>query len=67
MSISIQLTREDLNKINNVIEQCKDVDQFEFIYDGSSGIGYTLDLQIDAHVNGVKGKFVFNIIGVEKW
>lgn len=48
----IHLNKNDIKEILKVIEE-NDLDEtFTLIHDNTSGIGYTLDMEFDAELNG---------------
>ncbi len=61
------LNRKDIEKIASVLEQFKDVENFELVSDTSSGIGAYLTMTFDQEVNGTRGSFTVEISGVEDW
>ena len=61
------LNRKDIEKIASVLEQFKDVENFELVSDTSSGIGTYLTMTFDQEVNGMRGSFTVEISGVEDW
>ncbi len=61
------LNRKDIEKIAGVLEQFKDVENFELVSDTSSGIGAYLTMTFDQEVNGMRGSFTVEISGVEDW
>jgi hypothetical protein len=48
----IYLNKTDIEKILEVIKENDLEDTFTLIHDNVSGIGYTLDMEFDAELNG---------------
>ena len=63
----MRIARAELKKINEVLDKFPDVNGIELVYDGSGGIGYTLDIRFDYKVNGVDTKVEIEITGVDSW
>lgn len=61
------LNRKDIEKIAGLLEQFKDVENFELVSDTSSGIGAYLTITFDQEVNGTRGSFTVEISGVDNW
>lgn len=61
------LNRKDIEKIAGLLEQFKDVENFELVSDTSSGIGAYLTMTFDQEVNGTRGSFTVEISGVDNW
>lgn len=61
------ITPEEIEKIQTIIDENNIQNPFELIYDNSSGIGATLDLEFDMKVNGRDATIRIPISGVENW
>ena len=48
----IYLNKRDVERILEVIKENDLKDTFTLIHDNTSGIGYTLDMEFDAELNG---------------
>lgn len=62
----IRLDREELEKINSVLEKFPDAEQMTIITE-QTGIGQTLAIVFDTHYNGVAGSFKVDLTDVDKW
>lgn len=69
MSNKIFLSREDLDKIQNVLQRVlgDQEKQLTLTEDRIAGIGSTLTLSFDYNVDGIPGKYSTEIYGVESW
>ena len=70
MSQKISLSAKEWQAINDVLRK----DLFEFVNEITiehsgpiSGLGYTLTLSFDYHIDGVNGKFSTEITNEEHW
>ena len=61
------LNRKDIEKIKEVLDKFPDVDTFEIIQSGHSGIGSVTTMTFAQNVNGLEGSFDVEISGVEDW
>ena len=61
------LTKEDVEKILEVMDKFPDAKNFELFQDSSSGIGSVMTLTVYTEVNGYEGEFNIEISGVENW
>ena len=52
MTSKIYLNKRDIERILEVIEENDLKDTFTLIHNSSSGIGYTLNMEFDAELNG---------------
>ena len=69
MSNKIYLSREDLDKIQNILSRILgDQDKMVSLTEERvSGIGSVLTLSFDYNVDGIPGKYSTEISGVETW
>jgi hypothetical protein len=51
MLSKIHITRKDLEEILKIIDEVNIEGSIELIYDNSSGIGYTIDIEFDHNIN----------------
>ena len=65
----MKITRKELNKIQEALDKFPDVNDFEILKDGSSGIGYILSIKFDYKFNDVDVDANVEIVitGVESW
>jgi|LakMenEpi03Aug12_release.lakeMendotaPanAssembly.Ray.scaffolds.fasta_scaffold228949_3 hypothetical protein len=63
----ITLLKEELLEILEVLEKFPDVEKIEVGYDGSSGIGYLLEISFPYIVNEVATTQTIEISGVDTW
>lgn len=61
------LHRDDIVKLNYLIQKFPDVQMFELNSDNSSGIGQHLTLKIETTMNDLEGTFEIVISSVENW
>lgn len=63
----IQLTRKDIKKIEEILDNYPELNIFKLTESDSNGIGTTLEMEFDMKLSGLKGKFNIEISGVENW
>jgi len=63
----MKITKNEVERILEVISQFPEIDQFELDQDNSSGIGSLTTLIVDTTINGIKGKFTIEISNLEDW
>ena len=61
------LTRKDIEKIKDVLDQFPDLDLFELEQDSSSGIGSVTSMTFSREINGLRGSFQIEVSGIENW
>lgn len=61
------LHRDDIKKINDLIDQFPDAEMFEVYSDNSSGIGPEVTLKVQTTVKGIEGTFEITVSSVENW
>ena len=61
------LTRKDIEKIKDVLDQFPDLDSFELEQDSSSGIGSVTSMTFAREINGLRGSFQIEVSGIENW
>jgi hypothetical protein len=61
------LTRKDIEKIKDVLDQFPDLDLFELEQDSSSGIGLVTSMTFAREINGLRGSFEIEVSGIENW
>jgi len=61
------LTRKDIEKIKDVLDQFPDLDIFELEQDSSSGIGSVTSMTFAREINGLRGSFQIEVSGIETW
>ena len=64
---NIFLTRKDIEKIKDVLDQFPDLDIFELEQDSSSGIGSVTSMTFAREINGLRGSFQIEVSGIENW
>ena len=67
MKQRMNLNRADIKVIQEKLEKFPDIDPFILEYNNASGIGYTLDILIEAEKNGVKGEFRIPVVSPAEW
>lgn len=63
----ILITKEDVAKIQDVLDKFPDVKVFELEQEGGSGIGTILNMSFNQEVNGLGAKVTVELSGVENW
>ena len=63
----ITLHKDDLAKIQQLLEKFPDTDFFSLVQESGSGIGSVLTMSFDYSVDDIKGTFTTEINGVEDW
>ena len=63
----IILNRNDLAKIQQLLEKFPDIDFFSLVQESGSGIGSVLTMSFDYSVDDIRGTFTTEINGVEDW
>jgi hypothetical protein len=61
------ITKEEVERILEVMAQFPEVDKFELDQDNSSGIGSLTTLTVHTTINSIKGKFTIEISNLEDW
>ena len=61
------LTKKEVVKILEVMENFPEVDKFDLDQDNNSGIGSLITLTVPTTMYGIKGKFTIEISNVETW
>ncbi len=61
------LSKEDLEKIQAILDKFPEVSVFELKEEGNNGIGTVITMEFDHTHNGVTGKMIVEISGVENW
>ena len=64
---TMYLNRNDIQKINSVLDQFPDLERFELTEDTSSGIGSVVTMTFSREINGIIGAFTVEVAGVENW
>jgi hypothetical protein len=67
MTDKIILNRNDLAKIQQMLEKFPDTDFFSLTQESGSGIGSVLTMSFDYSVDDIRGTFTTEINGVEDW
>jgi len=68
MSIDkIILNRQNLKRIQHVLNNLTDVDNFELTQEGGNGIGTILKMSYSTKIADIKGTFTTEISGPENW
>jgi hypothetical protein len=67
MTDKIILNRNDLAKIQQLLEKFPDTDFFSLTQESGSGIGSVLTMSFDYSVDDIRGTFTTEINGVEDW
>lgn len=63
----MKLYKDELIKIQTILDKFPDVTNFELVRDTRSGIGYILSIKFDYIVNDVNTTLEVEITGVENW
>jgi hypothetical protein len=63
----IILNRNDLSKIQQLLEKFPETDFFSLTQESGSGIGSVLTMSFDYSVDDIRGTFTTEINGVEDW
>lgn len=63
----MKITKNEAERILEVISQFPEVDQFELDQYNDSGIGSLTTLIVSTTINGIKGKFTIEISNLEDW
>lgn len=63
----INLTRHELNKIQDILIKFPNIEQFELNVESHCEIGSVLTMSFMNTVNGVLGEFLVEISGVDSW
>lgn len=63
----INVTRHELNKIQDILIKFPNIEQFELNVESHCGIGSILTMSFMNTVNGVLGEFSIEISGEETW
>lgn len=61
------LHRDDIKKIQEILDKFPEVETFQIKNDTSSGIGAHTTIVIQTKINGVPGEFETVISSVENW
>ena len=61
------LNREDIKKIQDVLDKFQNVETFELKQTRHSGIGSVTTITFQYEMNNVQGTFDVEISGVENW
>ncbi len=61
------LIRKDIEKILDILDKFPEVNGFELLQEGSSGIGKITTMSFALEQNGVSGNFEVEISGVSEW
>jgi len=61
------LHRDEIKKINNLIDQFPEAEMFEVLSDNSSGIGAEVTLKVQTKIKDIEGTFEIVISSVENW
>jgi hypothetical protein len=62
----IFMNSKDLEAINKIVQENK-IQSFVLVYDNSSGIGYTIDLEYETTINGFNATVRIPVCGQENW
>jgi len=63
----MKITKNEVERILEVISQFPEVDQFELDQYNDSGIGSLTTLIVSTTINSIKGKFTIEISNLEDW
>ena len=63
----MKITKNEVERILEVISQFPEIRQFELDQDNSSGIGSLTTLIVSTTINSIKGKFTIEISNLEDW
>ena len=67
MTNTVYLNREDLDKIDKVLDKFPMCNVFSIEQNNDSGIGSITTLKLSTDIEGIKGEFSVEICGVENW
>ncbi len=63
---SINLTKDDLENLIAIVRE-NNLSEFTLLYDGSSGIGYTVDVAFHTDYNGYNAQVKIPLVTVDRW
>lgn len=63
---TMTLRKDELETINEIVNELG-IQEFELIFDNSSGIGYFLDLEYQTVLNNRNVTVRVSVTGVDKW
>lgn len=63
----IPLHRYDVEKLVEVLKEFPNVDSFDLLHDGSSGIGYAVDIEFQEKRGDRETTVRVEVSGVENW
>ena len=63
----MNITKNEVERILEVMAQFPEIRQFELDQDNSSGIGSLTTLIVHTTINSIKGKFIIEISSLEDW
>lgn len=61
------LHRNDITKIQNILEKFPNISSFEINHDNSSGIGSIVTMTFNHQIEDIQGSFTVEISGIESW
>ena len=64
---SILLNRKDVQRIQDMLDKFKEVDNFSLVLDSQNEIGYNLKMIVDLEVHNVVGEFTIPIVDEKDW
>ena len=56
-----------MRKIQDILDQFKEVENFSLVIDNQNEIGYNLKMIVDLEVNDVVGEFTIPIVSEKDW
>lgn len=63
----MKLTREEIERIHNIVASIPNVDTFEITATGLNGIGYTVNLSFEIEYGEFDGTMTVPITTVTEW
>jgi hypothetical protein len=63
----IELNTCDVATLVDVLAKFPDIKHFTLERDGSSGIGYTIDMSFETKINDIECMVTVPVVGVENW
>lgn len=61
------LHKNDITKIQNILDKFPNISSFEINQDNSSGIGSIVTMTFHHQIEDIQGSFTVEISGIESW
>lgn len=62
----IRLHRDDLETLNRLLDSL-DTQEFTLVKTNETGIGHCVEVHTKVDLHGLKGTFVYELVGPESW